>query len=184
MLHLESLARDVEQAFYDLHDAVVRDPQTARRALDWLRRRVPVGAVLRSPAAATSASAASTVTTAEIAAVRLGPLRPVAAQTRDVDQDATQAQAAPEDPQAIRPGQEVALARAGRSRAFPARHDAAMPLMDDGPTDDPPGRNLQTVWAELSADEAFELLESLKVWAEEIEDGHPGDFLRREARCR
>lgn len=47
MLHLESLARDVEQAFYDLHDAVVRDPPAARQALDWLRRRVPVGAVLR-----------------------------------------------------------------------------------------------------------------------------------------
>lgn len=34
MLHLESLARDVEQAFYYFHNAVVGDSEAARRALD------------------------------------------------------------------------------------------------------------------------------------------------------
>jgi hypothetical protein len=47
-----------------------------------------------------------------------------------------------------------------------------MPKMDDGPTDGPPGRALQTVSVELSADEAYELLESLKVWAEEVGEGN------------
>jgi hypothetical protein len=46
-----------------------------------------------------------------------------------------------------------------------------MPKMDDGPTDGPPGRALETVSVELSADEAYELLESLKVWAEEVAQG-------------
>jgi hypothetical protein len=51
-----------------------------------------------------------------------------------------------------------------------------MPKMDDGPTDGPPGRALQTVSVELSADEAYELLESLKMWAEEVAvgNGDPG----------
>ena len=47
-----------------------------------------------------------------------------------------------------------------------------MPKMDDGPTDGPPGRVLQTVSVKLSADEADELLESLKVWAEEVAEGN------------
>lgn len=47
-----------------------------------------------------------------------------------------------------------------------------MPKMDDGPTDGPPGRDLQTVTVELSADEAYELLESLKVWAEEVAESN------------
>lgn len=51
------------------------------------------------------------------------------------------------------------------------RHDPGMPRMDDGPTDGPPGNELRTAWVELTADEATELLESLKVWAEEVEDG-------------
>jgi hypothetical protein len=46
-----------------------------------------------------------------------------------------------------------------------------MPRIDDGPTDGPPGNELRTASVELSADEAFELLESLKVWAEEINEG-------------
>ena len=46
-----------------------------------------------------------------------------------------------------------------------------MPRMDDGPTDGPPGNELRTAWVELTGDEAGELLESLKVWAEEVEDG-------------
>lgn len=46
-----------------------------------------------------------------------------------------------------------------------------VPKMDDGPTDGPPGRSLQTVSVELSADEAYELLESLKVWADEVAEG-------------
>jgi hypothetical protein len=51
-----------------------------------------------------------------------------------------------------------------------------MPKMDDGSTDGPPGRDLQTVGVELSADEAYELLESLKVWAEDVAagNGDPG----------
>jgi hypothetical protein len=48
-----------------------------------------------------------------------------------------------------------------------------MPEMDDGPTDGPPGNKLKTAWIRLTNDEAYELLESLKVWAEEIEEGHP-----------
>jgi hypothetical protein len=46
-----------------------------------------------------------------------------------------------------------------------------MPRIDDGPTDGPPGRDLRTAVVELSAEEAYDLLESLKVWAEEIEEG-------------
>jgi len=51
------------------------------------------------------------------------------------------------------------------------RHDPGMPRMDDGPTDGPAGNELRTGWVELTADEASELLGSLKVWAEGIEDG-------------
>ena len=47
-----------------------------------------------------------------------------------------------------------------------------MPKMDDGPADGPPGRALQTVSVEQSVDEAHELLESLKVWAEEVAEGN------------
>jgi hypothetical protein len=50
-----------------------------------------------------------------------------------------------------------------------------MPKMDDGSdgsTDGPSGRALQTVAVELSGDEAYELLESLKVWAEEVAEGN------------
>jgi hypothetical protein len=50
----------------------------------------------------------------------------------------------------------------------------AMPEMDDGPTDGPPGKKLKTALVHLTIDEAYELLESLKVWAEEIEEeGYP-----------
>jgi hypothetical protein len=48
-----------------------------------------------------------------------------------------------------------------------------MPRIDDGRSDGPLGNELQSAWVELSADEAHELLESLKVWAEDIEEGHP-----------
>lgn len=48
---------------------------------------------------------------------------------------------------------------------------SAMPAMDDGPTDGPPGNQLKTAWVRLTNDEAYQLLESLKVWAEEIEEG-------------
>ncbi len=48
-----------------------------------------------------------------------------------------------------------------------------MPRIDDGPTDGPPGNELRTAWVELTADEAYELLESLKAWAEEIGEGRP-----------
>lgn len=50
---------------------------------------------------------------------------------------------------------------------------SAMPEMDDGPTDGPRGNQLKSAWVRLTNDEAYELLESLKVWAEEIEAGHP-----------
>ena len=46
-----------------------------------------------------------------------------------------------------------------------------MPTMDDGPTDGPPGRELQTAWVELAVEEAYELLQSLRYWAEEYEAG-------------
>ncbi len=51
-----------------------------------------------------------------------------------------------------------------------------MPRMDDGPTDGPPGNELRTAWVELTADEAYELLASLKVWAEDFEDGPDPDW--------
>jgi len=46
-----------------------------------------------------------------------------------------------------------------------------MPVIDDGPTDGPPGNALRTAWVELSVDEAYELLEALKYWAEEYAEG-------------
>ncbi len=42
-----------------------------------------------------------------------------------------------------------------------------------GPTDGPPGPELRAAWVELSANEAIELLESLKVWAEDMDEGRP-----------
>lgn len=47
-----------------------------------------------------------------------------------------------------------------------------MPKIDTGPTDGPPGNELQTAWVELSTDEAYELLHALKAWAEEVQEGH------------
>jgi hypothetical protein len=47
-----------------------------------------------------------------------------------------------------------------------------MPKMDDGGSDGPPGRALQTVTLELSSDEAHQLLEALRVWAEEVDEGN------------
>lgn len=47
-----------------------------------------------------------------------------------------------------------------------------VPKIDDGATDGPPGRQLTTAWVELSVDEAYALLESLKLWAEEAEGGN------------
>ena len=46
-----------------------------------------------------------------------------------------------------------------------------MPLIDDGPTDGPPGRSLKTAWVTLSPSEAEELFEALWFWAEEVEEG-------------
>jgi hypothetical protein len=48
-----------------------------------------------------------------------------------------------------------------------------MPRIDDGRGDGPPGNELRTAWVELSAHEAHELLESLKLWAEDLQEGHP-----------
>ena len=47
-----------------------------------------------------------------------------------------------------------------------------MPEIDDGPTDGPPGKRLRAVWVRLSHTEALQLLESLKVWADELQAGH------------
>jgi hypothetical protein len=47
--------------------------------------------------------------------------------------------------------------------------------MDGGPTDGPPGETLKSVTVQLSPEEAYELLESLRVWAEEIEAGQPDE---------
>jgi hypothetical protein len=44
--------------------------------------------------------------------------------------------------------------------------------MDDGPTDGPPGKPLPRVSIQLSRNEAFELLKSLRAWAAEIGQGH------------
>ena len=46
-----------------------------------------------------------------------------------------------------------------------------MPRIDDGLTDGPPGRALETALVTLPPYEAYELLESLKEWAESIEQG-------------
>jgi hypothetical protein len=46
-----------------------------------------------------------------------------------------------------------------------------MPQIDAGPTDGPPGARLKTVWVTLTVPEAWELLESLRVWAEEVAEG-------------
>jgi hypothetical protein len=46
-----------------------------------------------------------------------------------------------------------------------------MPTMDDGPTDGPPGKHLKTAWVHLTVAQAYEVLESLKYWAVEIEEG-------------
>ena len=42
-----------------------------------------------------------------------------------------------------------------------------MPRIDDGSTDGPPGRRLQSAWVTLTVVEARELLESLRSWEEE-----------------
>jgi hypothetical protein len=46
-----------------------------------------------------------------------------------------------------------------------------MPKMDAGPTDGPRGRSLSTVWVTLTPDEAADLLDALREWAEEREAG-------------
>lgn len=46
-----------------------------------------------------------------------------------------------------------------------------MPHMDDGPTDGPPGTVLRTVQVTLTEREAIELLQSLQMWADEIQQG-------------
>jgi hypothetical protein len=43
----------------------------------------------------------------------------------------------------------------------------AMPRIDDGPTDGPPGRSIRTACVTLTSSEAHELLEALSLWAEE-----------------
>jgi hypothetical protein len=46
-----------------------------------------------------------------------------------------------------------------------------VPHIDDGPTDGPPGRRLNSVWVTLSVAEAEELLSSLRAWSNEVADG-------------
>jgi hypothetical protein len=48
-----------------------------------------------------------------------------------------------------------------------------MPEMTEGPSNEPPGRQLTGVWATLSKREAWWLLQSLETWWEEIEEGRP-----------
>jgi hypothetical protein len=48
---------------------------------------------------------------------------------------------------------------------------AIMPKMDAGPTDGPPSTPLSTVWVTLTATEAADLLDSLRVWADECDQG-------------
>ncbi len=48
-----------------------------------------------------------------------------------------------------------------------------MPKIDDGSTDGPAGKDIRTAWVELSAEEAYQLLDALKMWAEETQEGHP-----------
>ena len=42
-----------------------------------------------------------------------------------------------------------------------------MPRIDDGSAETGPGRRLSTAWVTLSVEEAHDLLEALKFWAEE-----------------
>lgn len=44
-----------------------------------------------------------------------------------------------------------------------------MPKMDAGPTDGPPSNPLSTVWVTLTATEAADLLDSLRMWADEYD---------------
>jgi hypothetical protein len=46
-----------------------------------------------------------------------------------------------------------------------------MPKMDAGQTDGPRGKTLSTVWVTLTPDEAADLLDALREWAEEREAG-------------
>ena len=48
----------------------------------------------------------------------------------------------------------------------------AVPKIDDGSTEDGPGRPLKNAWVTLGIDEAQELLEALKVWAEDLAAGN------------
>jgi hypothetical protein len=54
-----------------------------------------------------------------------------------------------------------------------SREESNMPIIDDGPTDGPPGRELKSAWVTFSPAEAREVLEALKDWADEIEEGRP-----------
>jgi hypothetical protein len=42
-----------------------------------------------------------------------------------------------------------------------------VPRIDDGSAETGPGRRLSTAWVTLTVEEAHDLLEALKVWAEE-----------------
>jgi hypothetical protein len=46
-----------------------------------------------------------------------------------------------------------------------------MPKMDSAHSDGSPGDPLSTVWVTLTADEAVDLLDSLRVWADERAEG-------------
>jgi hypothetical protein len=79
VLHLESLARDTEQAFYGFNERVFGDAGIARRVLAWFRDKPPIAGVkgnMLSAGGAQSLSLANTVTVAEMSNARLGPLQP------------------------------------------------------------------------------------------------------------
>jgi hypothetical protein len=48
-----------------------------------------------------------------------------------------------------------------------------VPIIDEGPTDGPPGRRISAAWVTLSPDEARHVLDALTIWAEDIDEGRP-----------
>jgi hypothetical protein len=48
-----------------------------------------------------------------------------------------------------------------------------MPRIDDGTAENGPGRQLKTAWVTLSAEEAHELYEALRLWGEDAAPGDP-----------
>jgi hypothetical protein len=78
VLHLESLARDTEQAFYALNERVFDDAGIAHRVLAWFRDKPPIAGVkgmLSAAGGAQSLSLANAVSVAEVSSATPGPLQ-------------------------------------------------------------------------------------------------------------